>query len=322
MRKNKNLLFATLSVALMIGSGFLLSWTINDLYGASPAFATLSLSLLSVFIFIIGSSLMGRSIRKENVRRSQDDIYTGVQIAFLLIASGILLLCFNTGVLNSDWKNFFISWQMLLFVVGALSICKSHFISGLICATVGIFLLIEKAIVLYPNDIQLGLLMSNIWPAIFIVSGIILFICFIIRPRGCRGWHCNGNWGDANVENPNENKNENENEDGKINYRFVFGGTEQVILEPVFKGGTIDVTFGGIKLDLRRTSLAEGKTFLYINAVIGGVEMRAPDTWDIEIQNKSTIGGVTDSRLKHLDRDHTRKLVIISKCTLSGIEIK
>ena len=323
MRKNKSLLFViTLSVALIVGSGFLLSWTINDLYGASPAFDTLSFALLSVLIFTIGIStmglsLMGLSIRKGNVRRSQD-VYIGVQIAFLLIASGILLFCFNTEALNSDWRIFFFSWQMLLFVAGVFCFFKKHFVTGLILAVAGVFFLIEKATVLYPSDIQLDILRSNIWPVIFIVTGISFFIRFIIRPKGCRGRYHNGN----RIDEPVPGENDNENEDGKINYRFVFSGTEQVILDPVFKGGTIDVTFGGVALDLRRTSLAEGKTFLYINAMIGGVEMKVPDTWDIEIQSKSTIGGVSDSRTKHLDIDHTRKLVIISKCTLGGIEIK
>jgi len=317
MKKNKSLLFAILSVAFIIGSGVLLSWTINVLYGgASPAFATLSLSLLSVFLFILGSTFMGRSIHETNVRHSHDDIYTGVQLAFLLIAAGVLLLCFNTEALHPDWKSFFISWQMSIFVVGALCICKSHFITGLIAATVGIFFLIEKATVLYPHDIQLGLLTSNIWPAVFIVSGIIIILGFVVRPKVCFRRHPKGNWIEDYVPD------ENENDDGKINYRFVFSGTEQVILDPVFKGGTIEVTIGGMELDLRRTSLAEGKTFLYVNAAFGGVVIMAPETWEIETKSKSIMGAVTDSRRKLPDLDHTRKLVIVAKCTLGGIEIK
>ena len=314
--KNRSLLFAVLSFVLMFGGGILLCWTINDLYGSTSALVTLMSAFVSLFIYILGASIIGRSIRFRNVIHSQDDRQNGILFAFLLIAAGALMICFNTELLNPVWKPFFLSWQMLLLVIGLVSICRSRFIWGILITAVGVFFLSEKAAVIYPNVIRYEHFASTYWPAIFIVLGIIIVLSFFIRPTKCGKRHPKGNWID------DYKPDENENEDGKINYRFVFGGTEQVILDPVFKGGTIDITFGGIALDLRRTSLAEGKTFLYINAVIGGVEMRAPDTWDIEIQNKSTIGGVTDSRLKHLDRDHTRKLVIVSKCTLGGIEIK
>ncbi|MDR2915624.1 MAG: cell wall-active antibiotics response protein, partial [Tannerella sp.] len=157
---------------------------------------------------------------------------------------------------------------------------------------------------------------------LIVVCGILILLGAIIRPgrfrsgRFRKGHHHKGNWKE------NYTPGENENSDGKINYQFVFSGTEQVILDPVFKGGRIDVTFGGMELDLRRTSLAEGDTFLSINTTFGGVEITAPDNWDIEIQAKSTIGGVTDSRDKNTEKDRTRKLIIIATCTLGGIEIK
>ena len=84
----------------------------------------------------------------------------------------------------------------------------------------------------------------------------------------------------------------------------------------------IEVTFGGIELDLRRTTLAEGDTFLNINVVFGGVEITAPDNWDIEIRPNRFAGGIEDSRVKGLEKDRSRKLIIIAKCTFGGIDIK
>ena len=77
-----------------------------------------------------------------------------------------------------------------------------------------------------------------------------------------------------------------------------------------------------MELDLRRTSLAEGDTFLYVKAVFGGVEITAPDNWDIEIHSKGFVGGVSDSRVKNIEKDHTKKLIIIAQSTFGGIEIK
>jgi predicted membrane protein len=322
----------------MIGSGFLLNLAINGLYGASSALTgfregwtdagvflqhqtsaltILTLVLLSLFIYILGASIIGRSVRFKKVFHSTDDMQNGILFAFLLIAAGALMICFNTALLNPVWKPFFLSWQMLLFVLGAICICRSHFIWGILLAATGKFFLIEKAAALFPNEIPFEHFTATYWPVIFIIVGVVIVLSFFIRPTKCSKAHPKGqHWmNDCQTDN-------NENNDGKINYRFVFSGTEQVILDPVFKGGTIETVFAGLELDLRRTSLAEGKTYLYVTAVFGGVEITAPDNWDIELSSVSFFGGINDSRKKHADIDHSRKLIIVGKTTFGGITVK
>ena len=314
--KNKNWLIASLSILLMTGGCILLNWTINDLFLTTSMSVTLLLSLLSVLIYVIGASLIGRSIRKRIAFHSHGDLEGSMLLAFLLIALGLLMIGFNTELLNPVWKSFFLSWQMLLFVLGAISISRSHFIWGIILSAAGMFFLIEKATVIYPNVIRYEHFTATFWPVVLIVLGITTVLSFFIRPQKCCRRHYKGNWKDDYIPY------ENENNDGKINFRFLFSGTEQVILDPVFKGGTIEATFGGLQLDLRRTSLAEGKTTLYINAVFGGIEIAAPNNWDIEIISKTFAGGVSDTRFKNLDTDHSRQLILIAKCTFGGITIK
>jgi predicted membrane protein len=252
---------------------------------------------------------------REKTRYSHDETGSGIQLALVLIAFGALLLCFNMEMLNPVWKSFFLSWPMLVFVIGIYSICRAQIVFGLIVAAVGKYFLIKKAAVIYPNEAVIEQIMSNFWPAVFIFSGVVILIYLITRPKGSFNWHCVINKDNAFTA-------ENENKDGKINYKYVFSGSEQVILDPVFHGGTIETTFGGLELDLRRTSLPEGQTYLYINAVFGGVEITAPDTWDIEIKSSAFAGGVSDSRIKRNDVDHTRNLIVVAKCTFGGITIK
>lgn len=312
----KSVLLAISAIVLMVGSGALLTWAINDLYYTSSALVVIPLALLSVFTYILGASLLGQSIRKENTYQRHGGLSSGIIFALLLIAGGTLMLCFNTGILNPIWKGFFLSWPMLLFIVGSINICRLRIILGIICAATGKFFLMEKAMIIYPDNFVYEQFISTYWPALIIIFGILIFLCIIIRPGRYKRKRHKGNWKE------NYMPGENENNDGKINYQFTFSGTEQVILDPVFRGGNIDLTFGGMELDLRRTSLAEGETFLYINAIFGGVEITAPDNWDIEIRSETIVGGVTDSRVKNIDKDHTKKLIIISKCTFGGIEIK
>ena len=313
--KNKSLLYATLAIVVMVSSGFLLSLVINDLYDRFSALATLSLSLLAVFLFFAGTSIIARGVHKVKTYYSHDNIDFVVHVAFMLIGAGALLLCFNTVVLNPVWKSFILSWPMLLFAIGAISVCKFHFITGILCAGAGKFFLISKAQAIYPDNAQVTQLISYFWPVMIIVLGIAILAYFIMRPKVCTKSKGKGICKDDFVTNVNENS------DGKINFKLVFGGTEHVILDPVFKGGTIETTFGGMELDFRRTSLPEGNTYLYINAVFGGVEIKAPDTWEIELKSNTIAGGVSDTRVKRMDRDLTRKLIIVAKCTFGGITV-
>ncbi|MDR2921132.1 MAG: cell wall-active antibiotics response protein [Tannerella sp.] len=316
--KNKGIISAIFAIILMVGSGILLNWAINTLFTTATPFFVISMVLLSILIYVAGATLMSRSVSRHNGSQSytHNKIGNGVIFALLLIGTGILLLCFNTGWLAPVWKSVFFSWPMLLLIIGIIHICKFHFIWGIILAAIGKFFLFSEISKIYPDTLVYEQFLSTYWPAGIILLGILIFSSLIIRPTHFRKRSSKGHWNESYVAN------EQENQDGKINYQFIFSGTEQVILDPEFKGGNIDVTFGGMELDLRHTSLPEGETFLYINALFGGVEISAPDNWDIDVRSKSFVGGVSDSRIKNIDKDQSRKLILVVKCTFGGIEIK
>jgi len=77
-----------------------------------------------------------------------------------------------------------------------------------------------------------------------------------------------------------------------------------------------------MELDLRRTSLPEGETFLYVRAVFGGVEIKAPDNWHIETRSESFLGGVSDERSKHQQIDFSRKLIVAANAVFGGVSIE
>ena len=301
----------------MIGGGLLLNQTLNVYYNTSSALFVVSLSILSVFLYLAGASLMGRCANKNNVRHSWSGISNNIVFALALVAAGALLLGFNTAYLPPVWKGFFFSWPMLLLAIGIVHVCKFQFLWGIILAAVGKFFLFTKVSAMFPGEVLYEQFASTYWPVLIIVCGVLIllspFLGFGKRSKTCS----------KNKWNENNTPNENENNDGNINYNFTFSGTEQVILDPVFRGGNIDVTFGGLELDLRRTSLAEGDTYLYINAVFGGVEIKVPDNWDIEIRQNRFAGGIEDSRKNNnTEKDRTRKLIVVAKCTFGGIDIK
>jgi predicted membrane protein len=313
--KTKTILLAIVSIALMVGGGVMINCAINVLYLSSSALTVLSLILAAIFVYVLGATILGRRFAIENSRHSFNGFNNSITFAFLVIAAGCLLLCFNTGLLNPLWKDYFFSWYMLLLVVGAICICRYHFITGLILAAVGKFFLMDKASALFRDDFNYEAFITTYWPLLIIIFGVIILLMVFIRPNRLRTYN-HSCW------NSNKSTAGNENSDGKINYKYVFSGTEQVILDPVFRGGDIEAIFGGLELDLRRTTLPEGETFLYINALFGGVEITAPESWDIEVRSNALFGGVYDERSKNADKDRTRKLIIVTKCKFGGVEIK
>ena len=316
--KNKrNVFFAITSIILMATGGLLLYQTLNVYFYSLMPLPVITLTFLSLFIYVTGATLMGRCGRR-NGYRFLNETNNSLEFAMHLVAAGLLLLGFNTGFFPAVWKNFFFSWPMLLFALGAINICKwRHFIWGIILTAIGVFFLFSKIEQIYPDILIYEQFFSTYWPVFIILLGILIIISILFHPKfnkNCLKYKnkCN----EGNIPN-NE-----ENQDGKINYKFTFSGTEQVILDPIFKGGNIDITFGGMELDLRRTSLAEGDTYLYINVVFGGIELTIPDHWDIEIRQNRFAGGIEDSREKGFEKDRTRKLIVIAKCTFGGIDIK
>jgi predicted membrane protein len=319
-KTNQSAVLSTLALAIMAGGGLLLGWTINSLSCSIEALATFALLLVSVFLYVAGATWMGRIITQTGKYWKYGGYHNGIVFALLVIGVGILWLCLNGGMLPYVWKSFFISWPMLLFVIGSIELCKIHYIPGIILISLGTFFLFPRISDILPGVLFNGPFFSVYWPVFIIIGGLLIFFSILLKPqqflRIHHHRHQKGCWDD------NHSTTQEENRDGKINYKCVFSGTEQVILDPVFKGGYIETVFGGIELDLRRTSLPEGETFLHVNAAFGGVDIQAPEEWHIETRSESVFGGVSDDRIKVREIDYTKKLIIVANAVFGGVTIR
>lgn len=237
---------------------------------------------------------------------------TAVTIGIILIAVGAIIVFANMGFIPFAWRHFFISWQMLLVVFGIIALWKGNKTAGSIFLLVGAFFLLSKISILWPSVTVFGNgFTRNFWPLLIILCG----VCLIITSRKNSAFIGYGNNGQK-VEDMGS-------KDGYINYNFTFSGTEQVFLEPVFKGGNIRTTFGGATLDLRRSSLPEdGPAVLNIDTTFGGVTIIVPENWCVEVRQNSLFGGFTDSRYSHPLYNGNQKLIINAKCTFGGGEVK
>jgi len=247
-----------------------------------------------------------------------------ISLAFVLIAAGLIFLGFNTGFIPVAYKNIFVSWQMLLIVLGISSFFKCHFWGGTILILVGGFFLIPEINCINPNWI--GPCPADFvhlyWPVLLIIAGAIIILQWIFpspkkhcwaEPKVDRHWH-------KGPEHLNRTMN---TENGYVYSNVVFSGREHIVLDPVFKGGEINAVFGGTKLDLRRTNLPEGTTRLDLNLVFGGLTLFVPENWNVVVRVDFVMGGFEDKRYKiSEDVDTSRTLLICGSCVFAGGELK
>lgn len=241
---------------------------------------------------------------------------TSIVQGLLVIAAGVLLYLFNAGVLSVEYKQVVFSWPMLLVAIGfSLLFSFRSWVGGLVLMLVGGFFLLQKMQIEALNFIT-----DNGWTIVLILVGFIILWKSIMM-RGCKQWwEYKDEWRQHHASNHCKCRG---GEAGYIERNFIFGGANEKLSIPDFKGGDINCVFGGVELDLTDSQLAEGIHILEINTVFGGIVIYAPIEWNIQVQQNSVFGNFVDNRPKqNLEFDNTKVLIIRASSVFGGGEIK
>src|SRR6185295_390938 len=86
-----------------------------------------------------------------------------------------------------------------------------------------------------------------------------------------------------------------------------------------YRGGRIIAFMGGCELDLRQADMENGPAEIEIIALMGGVEIKVPEGWEV-IGNMLPIMGGADIRTKAAPGG--RKLVVNGVVCMAGVDIK
>ncbi|VBB47445.1 conserved membrane hypothetical protein [uncultured Paludibacter sp.] len=244
----------------------------------------------------------------------------------LVILAGVVLLGINFGWLDPALKIVIFSWPMILIVVGLFQIAQRHYFPAFILFGIGVFFLLPKIAQAYPQVFPgIGSNFSAIyWPLLLIFAGIFILLQFIFPGKWNRihkQWH--HRWDEKWKENKESDFDyESKNISDGFDKNVVFGSVEHIFLEEEFPGGEINAVFGGVTLDLRKTKLAVGDTYLEINAVFGGITLYIPSDWYVVSRFDGVFGGFEDKRLLQEPTDKTRRLIIKGSCVFGGGEIR
>ncbi len=266
---------------------------------------------------------------KNRIRISS--ILTGL----LIITAGVLLLLFNSGVLDVQYKYIVFSWQSLLIAMGFIFLFSRYkWFMGVLLMLVGGFFLLRKM-----NIESMSFITDNLWTVVLILVGIFVLGKAIWGPRYfryhaearrmrfqqqfgecCSTSSCESGKFRDHSQQPWENRRSNT---GYIDRNYIFSGSKEKINTKDFKGGEINCIFGGMELDLMDAQLAEGVNTLNVSTVFGGLVIYAPAEWKIEIHRSNVMGNFVDNRPKPtFEVDDKRLLIIEISSVLGGGEIK
>lgn len=176
---------------------------------------------------------------------------------------------------------------------------KKNLTFPIILIAVGSVLLLKQfGLIGWLKDFQLQ---QYFWPSVLIVIGLIM----LIKRTG--------------TKNPRP-ENLIPTEPGEECNVFMSGRHMTFAKGQRFEGVRVKCFMGGVKIDIREADIKDGAV-IYVDAMMGGVELYLPSDVNVDIRSSCMAGGVDSER--HPNHPSPQAVLILeAHCTMGGIEIK
>ena len=245
---------------------------------------------------------------------------TGRMIAGgLLIAFGVLFTLDNFGVVDAG--DIFRYWPLFLVGLGLLKITQARYseqrVGGVVLLAVGSLLLLRNLHVVSFH-------LRDVWPIGLVIGGGLLLW------RSVRGRDPDAVLASARSQFPPSESGMKPAEGGggyTLNEFAFLGGGERKIRTPDFRGGEVTAIMGGFEIDLRGAGILGDEAVLEVFTLWGGVEIRVPEDWIVQIQATPILGGISEtvtgpSVPAALSSGPRKRLVIRGTAIMGGVEVK
>jgi len=110
--------------------------------------------------------------------------------------------------------------------------------------------------------------------------------------------------------------------EGTLDAFAIVSGLDRRIDSPDFRGGKATAIMGGIDLDLRGAGLAEGAAAIDLSVIMGGITVRIPRHWRVEMDARPLLGGIEDKHTYEPGPPGGGILRVKASAIMGGIEIK
>jgi predicted membrane protein len=233
--------------------------------------------------------------RQKGQRRNPSQGIIGGAVVCLV---GVLLLLDHLGILNVDhlWR----FWPLIPMAIGAAHLAEPGRRQwGAFVLLIGTLFLLDSLAIMHFH-------WNDLWPIVIIGVG------------GMMIWN--------SVEGQRRRGDIPESA-STMNAHAIFSGVQRRITAKDFRFGRISAVFGGAELDFHDADIEGDTAELEINAIFGGVELRVPETWNVEARNQTAFGGFSDetrqsARSNDPAAPGSKTLIISGSIMFGGVEVK
>lgn len=215
-------------------------------------------------------------------------------IGLFVIGLGIIFTLDNLQIV--DGRRFLRYWPVALMALGVVKITSADggWKGGAVLTFAGGVLLLNN----------LGVIRARLWdfwPLVLIGSGALLV---------WRGWH-----GVPEAPVPTHASN-------VLSGIAVMSGFDRTIDSQAFHGGELTAIMGGGTIDLRGARMGDGAAVITIYALMGGVELRVPESWMVENKVVYFMGGAEDRTRRTSGGPPAPRLILRGFVMMGGVEIR
>jgi len=212
----------------------------------------------------------------------------------LLIAVGLHATLDNLGI-DLDLERFADYWPVFIVLVGALKLRSGDLVSGL-------FVIFLGGVLLWPAflpEVSRREFLEEHWPLLMIAFGVLL----VLRSFG-RG----SRRATASYDAP------------YISAFGVLSTQRRALTSQDFRGGDLAAFLGGCELDLTHAELAAEGAVIGIFAFWGGITIKVPRHWIVDLQTLTVMGG-SEHKARHDPARTGPRLVVRGFVMMGGLEI-
>ena len=207
----------------------------------------------------------------------------------LVITLGVVFLLDNLGFVRT-WQVLRF-WPVILIAAGVKYLWEARdrgaAVSGTLLASAGGLLLLDN---LYVIDVDLW----DLWPLVLVAIGFRMLSHAGSVP--------------------------DESDESTERCSAFLGSVERRNRASDFRGGWASACMGGVKLDLTQADMAADRALLRIAVMMGGVEIRIPEDWAVELRVMPIMGGVEDKTRGPAAA--SKRLVLRGTVLMGGVEIR
>jgi predicted membrane protein len=233
-------------------------------------------------------------------------------VGLLVAAAGVILLLDQQGIIDAN-RVFQYFWPILCISFGLINLLQTggRRIWGIILLVIGVLLVFDNL-----GFAHVGF--QTIWPVIVIAIGG-LMVWQAIAP------HSSPLSGQAATLRGRINQwREGDSSDSDFNQLAILGGFKRRVTAKNFRGGRVMAVMGGYEIDLRQAGIDGDSATIDATSIMGGGEIKVPDTWRISMDGIGLFGAYVDEthQLPATDGTPQKHLIVKGIAFMGGVVVK